>query len=156
MLSRRQFTTCVLCAVGGILAAEVGAPASGAGFTRTVINRQEFPGDSMVTLQVLVDIDPGYLVAAHTHPGAEFCYILDGGGTFGMKGATDRAVNPGDAFYVPPGTPHFLQNGRRKHALSPYILSIKINRSRHRQRSPRRPRRPFQVFAEPLSPSHPF
>jgi len=58
MLSRRQFTTCVLCAVGGILAAEVGAPASGAGFTRTVINRQEFPGDSMVTLQVLSTSTP--------------------------------------------------------------------------------------------------
>lgn len=123
MLSRRQFATCVLCAAGGVLAAEVGAPAQGAGFTRTVINRQEFPGDTMVTLQVQVDIDPGYLVAAHTHPGAEFGYILDGGGTFGMKGVADRPVKPGDAFSVPPGTPHFLQNGTAKtRVLSVYVV----------------------------------
>lgn len=123
MLSRLQFATCVFCAAGGVLAAEVGAPAQGAGFTRTVINRQEFPGDTMVTLQVQVDIDPGYLVAAHTHPGAELGYILDGGGTFGMKGVADRTVKPGDAFSVPPATPHFLQNGSAKtRVLSVYVV----------------------------------
>lgn len=123
MISRREFATCVLCAAGGVLAATVGATAQGAGFTRTVINRQEFPGDTMVTLQVRVDIDPGYLVATHTHPGAEFGYILEGGGTFGMKGVADRAVNPGDAFSVPAGTPHFLQNATAKtRVLSVYVV----------------------------------
>ncbi len=123
MLSRRQFTACAFCAAGGVLAAQVGATAQGTGFTRTVINRQEFPGDTMVTLQVQVDIDAGYLVAPHTHPGAEFGYVVDGGGTFGMKGSADRAVKTGDAFSVPPGTPHYLQNGTAKtRVLSVYVV----------------------------------
>jgi quercetin dioxygenase-like cupin family protein len=72
---------------------------------------------------VQVDIDPGYLVAGHTHPGAEFGYILDGGGTFGMKGAADRSVKTGDAFSVPPATPHYLQNGAAKtRVLSVYVV----------------------------------
>ncbi|MGD1065628.1 MAG: cupin domain-containing protein [Vulcanimicrobiaceae bacterium] len=123
MLSRRQFTTCVLCAAGGVLAAEVGVQAQGAGFTRTVLNRQEFPGDTMVTLQVQVDIEPGTLIAPHTHPGIEVGYVVDGGGTFGMKGAAERAVKPGDAFSVPPVTPHYLQNGtEHTRVLSVYVV----------------------------------
>jgi len=123
MLSRRQFTACVMCAAGGVLAAEVGVQAQAAGFTRTVLNRQEFPGDTMVTLQVQVDVDPGFLVAPHTHPGVEMGYVVDGGGTFGMKGASERAVKPGDAFSVPPATPHYLQNGPAKtRVLSIYVV----------------------------------
>ncbi len=123
MMSRGQFATCFLCAAGGVLAAEVGVSAQSAGFTRTVMNRQEFPGDTMATLQVQVDIEPGYLVAAHTHPGAELGYVLDGGATLGMKGAADRALKPGDAFSVPPETPHYVQNGPAKtRLLSVYVV----------------------------------
>ncbi len=123
MLSRRRFAVCALCAAGGVLAAEVGARAQALGFTRTVLNRIEYPGDNTVTLQVLVEIEPNVLVARHTHPGLEDGFIVEGGGTFGLKGVADRAVGPNDTFQVPRETPHLLQNGPKKtRVLSVYVV----------------------------------
>jgi quercetin dioxygenase-like cupin family protein len=123
MLARRRFATCVLCAAGGLLAAEVGVRAQAPGFTRTVLNRSETPGDTMVTVQVLVEIEPNALVARHTHPGTETGYFLDGAGTLGMQGQPDRAMKGGDAFQVPVELPHFVQNGPAKtRVLSTYVV----------------------------------
>ena len=123
MLARRRFATCFLCAAGGVLAADVGVRAQAPGFTRTVLNRSETPGDSMVTLQVLVEIDPNALIARHTHPGTESAYFLEGAGTYGVKGQPDRAMKAGDAFQVPPEMPHFVQNGPGKtRVLSVYVV----------------------------------
>jgi quercetin dioxygenase-like cupin family protein len=123
MLSRRRFATCAICAAGGVLMAEVGARAQAPGFTRTVLNRIEYPGDKMVTVQILVEIDPNFMVARHTHPGVETGYFLEGGGTFGMKGAPDRKMAQGDAFQVPYEVPHFVKNGPAKtRVLSIYVV----------------------------------
>ena len=123
MLSRRRFTTCALCAAGGVLVADVGVRAQAPGFTRTVLNRTEGPGDKLVTLQVLVEIEPNVLVARHTHPGLEDGYIVEGGGVFGMAGVADRTLAPGDAFAVSFEVPHFLQNGPKKsRVLSVYVV----------------------------------
>ena len=123
MFSRRRFAGCALCAAGGVLTATVGVRAQAPGFTRTVLNRINAPGDTMVTLQVLVEIDANYLVPRHTHPGTEEAYFLEGGGTFGMAGQPDRAVKAGDNFQVPMATPHFVQNGPAKtRVLSVYIV----------------------------------
>ena len=121
--NRRRFLSCALCAAGGVLAATVGARAQAPGFTRTVLNRIEGPGSDMVTLQVLVEIDPNVAVAWHTQPGTETGYIAEGGGTFGMKGQADRAVKPGDSFQVPTEVPHDLRNGAaRTRVVSVYVV----------------------------------
>lgn len=123
MLARRRFAACALCAAGGVLTATIGVRAQAPGFTRTVLNRIEAPGDTIVTLQVLVEIDAGYLVARHTHPGTEEAYFLAGGGTFGMAGQPDRVCKEGDSFQVPMATPHFVQNGPAKtRVLSVYVV----------------------------------
>ena len=111
MLSRRLFAACALCAAGGVLAATVGRPARAAGLVRTVLNRIEYPGDKMVTLQVLVEIEPGFMVPRHTHPGVENATLLAGGGVLGVKGMADRTVAAGDSFQIPVETPHLLHNG---------------------------------------------
>jgi quercetin dioxygenase-like cupin family protein len=123
MLSKRRFLACALCAGGGVLTAEIGVRAQAPGFTRTVLNRTPGPGESLVTLQVLVEIDPNVLVARHTHPSIEEGYILEGGGVFGLKGAADRTVKAGDSFQAPFETPHLLQNGPAKtRVLSVYVV----------------------------------
>lgn len=123
MLARRRFAACALCAAGGVLASAVGVRAQVSGLTRTVLNRSESPGDTMVTLQVLVEIDPDFVVARHTHPGTETGYFVEGGGIFGMQGQADRPMKPGDAFQVPTGTPHFVKNGPAKtRVLSVYVV----------------------------------
>lgn len=123
MLSRRGFATCALCAAGGVLMAEVGARAQTPGFTRTVLNRMEYPGDKMVTLQVLVEIDPNFVVQRHTHPGVENGTLVEGGGVFGMKGQADRTVAAGDSFQVPYQVPHLFHNGPAKtRIVSVYVV----------------------------------
>jgi quercetin dioxygenase-like cupin family protein len=123
MLSRRGFATCALCAAGGVLLAEVGARAQTPGFTRTVLNRVEYPGDKMVTVQVLVDIEPNAVIPRHTHPGVESATLIEGGGVFGMKGQADRTVAAGDSFQVPYEVPHLLRNGPAKtRIVSVYVV----------------------------------
>jgi len=123
MLSRRRFAACALCAAGGVLVAEIGARAQTGGLTRTVLNRVEYPGDKMVTVQVLVDIAPNFDVPRHTHPGVENATILEGGGVLGMRGAADRAVGAGDSFQIPYETPHLLRNGPAKtRIVSVYVV----------------------------------
>lgn len=123
MLSRRLFTACALCAGGGVLMATVGARAQAPGFTRTVLNRMDGPGDNTAIIQVLVEIEPGALVARHTHPGIETGYCVEGSATFGMAGQPDRAVKSGDAFQVPREVPHFVKNGpARTRVLSIYVV----------------------------------
>lgn len=123
MLARRRFAFCALCAAGGALTASIGAKAQAPGFTRTVLNRIDAPGETMATIQVLVEIEPNALIARHTHPGTEEGYLVEGGGTFGMKGQPDRLVKAGDAFQVPHSTPHLLQNGPAKtRVLSVYVV----------------------------------
>ncbi len=123
MISRRKFAVCALCAGGGLLAQAVGARAQGPGFTRTVLNRIDFPGDTMATVQVLVEIDPHALVARHTHPGVETGYVLDGGIVLAVQGAADRPLASGGAFQIPREVPHAVQNGAAKtRVLSIYVV----------------------------------
>ena len=123
MLSRRRFAACVVCAGGGLAAASAGSRAQAPGFTRTVLNRIDFPGDKMATIEILVEIDPGYLVARHTHPGVETGYVVAGGATLGVAGKTERAITVGDAFQIPEGVPHFVRNGPAKtRVLATYVV----------------------------------
>jgi quercetin dioxygenase-like cupin family protein len=123
MLSRRRFAACALCAAGGVLVAEVGARAAGPGFTRTVLNRIEYPGDNMVTLQVLVEIDADFVVPRHTHPGVENGTVIAGSSVLFMQGAADRPVAAGDSFQIPVGVPHGVRNGPAKtRVVSVYVV----------------------------------
>ena len=45
---------------------------------RTVLQKNDFPGDKMSTLVVLIEIAPNFVVAKHTHPGIETGYLLEG------------------------------------------------------------------------------
>ena len=116
MISRRFFAGCALC-VAGLKATNVSAQSPG--LVRNQLNRIEEPGDKLATIQMLVDIDANFYVPPHTHPGVETAYILEGGGTFQMKGKSDRAVGPGEAR---------LRLGRR--------LSVRcVRRGRHHVRA---------------------
>src|SRR5262249_28953320 len=56
----------------------------------------------------LVDatIEPGVMVARHTHPGIESAYVLEGGLEVPIQGQPTRTIKPGDGFQIPPETPH--------------------------------------------------
>ena len=58
------------------------------------------------TILVEAEIEAGVAVGRHTHPGIELAYVLEGGFELPIQGMETRMLKAGDAFQVPPNTPH--------------------------------------------------
>jgi quercetin dioxygenase-like cupin family protein len=115
MITRRFFAGCALCAAttGFIGSAEAQQVAATPGLKRKVLQQTDGPSPGYVTYIVEVEVDPGFDVARHTHPGIESSYITEGGGLMKVDGQPDREVKAGDAFQVPAGVPHSIKNGAK-------------------------------------------
>jgi len=109
MLTRRgfsSFATCAICGISEFIATEASAqgtqPAATPGVTRKILSQMDGPALGYVTLLVDATIDPGVMVARHTHPGIESAYVLEGGFELPIQGQP----KPGDGFQIPPEPPH--------------------------------------------------
>jgi quercetin dioxygenase-like cupin family protein len=116
MLTRRGFVGCALCAISGFIA--TGVAAQTPGVKRTVLTQIDGPVDGYVTISVRAEIEAGAQVARHTHPGIEATYVLEGGIALDVDGQGNHQLKPGDAFEVPPHTPHSAKNGPATTVLS--------------------------------------
>jgi len=113
MLTRRGFAgfaSCAICAVTGFVATDAsaaeGAPPVTPGVTRKLLSQMDGPMPGYVTISMEAEIEPGVTVARHTHPGIESGYVLEGGFELPIQGQPTRTLKVGDAFQVPPETPH--------------------------------------------------
>jgi quercetin dioxygenase-like cupin family protein len=113
MLTRRGFASvasCAICAATGLVATEVAAQnaplATTSGVTRKVLSEMDGPAQGYQTIIVEATIEPGVQVARHTHPGIESGYVIEGDLQLPIQGQPIRALKVGDAFQVPPETPH--------------------------------------------------
>jgi quercetin dioxygenase-like cupin family protein len=121
MVTRREFAGLASCAIRGLTglvatqAAAQGTPITTPGVTRKILSQMDGPFPGYVTINVLAEIEPGVLVARHTHPGIESGYVLEGGFDLPIQGQSTRTLKPGDGFQVPPETPHAgSKNGDQK------------------------------------------
>jgi quercetin dioxygenase-like cupin family protein len=64
------------------------------------------PMPGYVTIIVQAEIEPGVMVARHTHPGIESGYVIEGNLELPIEGQPTRALKSGDAYQVPTGIPH--------------------------------------------------
>jgi quercetin dioxygenase-like cupin family protein len=80
-------------------------PATG-GVTRKILSQTDGPAPGYETLLVEATIEPGTAVGRHTHPGVESAYVMEGGFELPIQGQPTRELKVGDAFQIPPGTPH--------------------------------------------------
>ena len=111
MLTRRSFTgfaSCALCAITGFIATEASAqaPPPSGGVNRKILSKSDGPAAGYETLLVEAEIEAGVAVGRHTHPGIESAYVLEGGFELPIQGMETRTLKAGDAFQVPPNTPH--------------------------------------------------
>ena len=113
MLTRRGFTgfaSCALCAITGFIATEASAqgtpPAASGGVTRKILSKTDGPTAGYETLLVEAEIEAGIAVGRHTHPGIESAYVLEGGFELPIQGMDTKMLKAGDAFQIPPNTPH--------------------------------------------------
>ena len=110
MLTRRGFASCALCAITGFIATEASAqgapPAAAGGVTRKILSQTDGPAAGYETVLVEATIEAGSAVGRHTHPGIESAYVMEGGFEPPIQGQATRNLKPGDAFQIPPNTPH--------------------------------------------------
>ena len=113
MLTRRGFTgvaSCAICVASGFIATDASAqgapPAATPGISRKVLSQLDGPAPGYTTIVVQATIEPGVLVARHTHPGIENGYILEGVIDLPVQGQPTRTLKPGDSWQVPAETPH--------------------------------------------------
>src|SRR6476660_2142806 len=113
MLTRRSFTGVAGCAVCGLAefvasgaAAQGTSPPATPGVTRKILSQTDGPAPGYVTLLVEAEIEAGVAVGRHTHPGIESAYVLEGGFELPIQGMETRMLKAGDAFQIPPNTPH--------------------------------------------------
>jgi quercetin dioxygenase-like cupin family protein len=113
MLTRRGFAgfaPCAICAVTGLVATDASAqitpPAATPGVTRKILSQMDGPAPGYVTIVAEATIEPGVVVARHTHPGIESGFVLEGNLEIPIEGQPTLMLTPGDAFQVPVRTPH--------------------------------------------------
>jgi quercetin dioxygenase-like cupin family protein len=77
---------------------------------KTTLQDRPFPPPHYHTATVRTVVDPGGMVAPHTHPGIEMAYILDGRAVLKVRGQPPRSVSAGDSFSIPVRVVHSVQN----------------------------------------------
>jgi len=131
MLTRRGFAgfaSCALCGLAEFVATDASAqatpPPAPTGFARKILSQIDGPTPGYVTVVAEVTIDPGILVARHTHPGIESGYVVSGGLELPIEGQETRKLKAGDGFQVPVATPHAgAKNGDTKTVIvSTYVI----------------------------------
>jgi quercetin dioxygenase-like cupin family protein len=82
------------------------------GFTRSVLQKTDFPGDQYSTLLMSVTINPNFTIARHTHPGIEIGYVVKGTGDIMIEGKPVLHLKAGQSYQIPAGVPHSAKAGR--------------------------------------------
>jgi quercetin dioxygenase-like cupin family protein len=116
MLTRRGFFACGLCAAAGFLA--TGVEAQTAGLERVIIGRMDGPAPGYETIEARVEIEPGFVIARHTHFGIENSYVVEGEIELAIDGLGSKTYKPGEGFQVPVGAIHGGKNGDKPAVLA--------------------------------------
>jgi quercetin dioxygenase-like cupin family protein len=87
-----------------------GAPApQPAGVTRTELQRHDLGMPGREAIQIRVGLAPGVAFPAHSHPGEEIIYVLEGTFEYHVAGRP-VTVGPGGVLFIPAGTVHAARN----------------------------------------------
>lgn len=78
-------------------------------FKRTPLQAVDFP-EGFRTVAALAEIAPGGNTGAHTHPGVETGYILEGEVVMSVEGEPDRTLKPGDSYVIAAGAVHDVKS----------------------------------------------
>src|SRR5688500_14519213 len=97
----------VLAVAGGFA---LHALAQQSGVKRTELQRQDLSLPGREVIQVRVDLDPGVTFPAHSHPGEEIAYVLEGVWEYQIEGKAPVTLQAGEALFIPAGAVHSAKN----------------------------------------------
>jgi quercetin dioxygenase-like cupin family protein len=99
-------------AIGLALALVLGMQTSRAqdGIKRTDLQTHDLSIPGREVVQQMVELQPGVVVARHTHPGEEVSVMLEGELVLDIAGKPSATLKAGQAFTVPMGAVHGVKN----------------------------------------------
>ena len=100
----------VAALIVGSVATQHVAHAQQAGSKRMDLQRHDLSAPGREVVQVRVDFDPGAAFGAHTHPGEEIIYVLEGSLEYQVEGKPAVTLHAGDVLFIPAGTIHAAKN----------------------------------------------
>ena len=110
MLTRRGFASCALCAITGFVATEASAqgapPAAAGGVTRKILSQSDGPVPGYKRYLWKPQSKPVWRSVGTRIRELNSAYVLEGGFELPIQGQETRTLKPGDAFQIPPDTPH--------------------------------------------------
>lgn len=86
------------------------AQAQAPGTKRTDLQRHDLGIPGREVVQVRVDFAPGVVAPAHSHPGEEIVYAMEGLLEYRLQGRPPVTLKPGDVLFIPAGTIHAVKN----------------------------------------------
>ena len=94
------------------------------GVTRTDLQTSDLSIPGREVVQQMVQLQPGVVVARHTHPGEEVTVLLEGTLRVDVAGRAPATYSAGQAFTIPSGVVHGVTNTGRSPAklLATYIV----------------------------------
>jgi quercetin dioxygenase-like cupin family protein len=94
------------------------------GIKRIDLQRHDLSVPGREVNQVLVEFAPGVAFPAHSHPGEEIVYVVEGSLEYALADKPPVTLKAGDVLFIPAGTVHAVKNvGSGKAAeLATYIV----------------------------------
>jgi quercetin dioxygenase-like cupin family protein len=86
------------------------APAQQPGIQRTDLQRHDLSVPGREVVQARVELGPGVVASAHTHPGEEIIYVLEGTLEYQVEGKPPVTLKAGDVLFIPAGAVHTAKN----------------------------------------------
>jgi quercetin dioxygenase-like cupin family protein len=80
------------------------------GIKRTDALRSDLSVPGLEVVQVRVDFAPGVSFPAHSHPGEEIAYVLEGELEYRLEGRPPVTLRAGQSLLIPAGTAHSARN----------------------------------------------
>ena len=113
-----------ICVAAAVFVLAAGINAQQPGFSRTVVQRGDLSTPGREVVSAIAEFQPGATVGAHTHPGEEAGYLLEGTLVFEQAGKPTVTLKAGETFFVPAGTVHNATNkgSARTRVLATYIV----------------------------------
>ena len=92
------------------------------GIKRTDIQTHDLSTPGREVVQQMVELQPGVVVAKHTHPGEEISVVLEGELVLQMAGKPDVTVKAGQPFFIASGIVHGVKASRATKLLATYVV----------------------------------
>ena len=86
------------------------AQAQQVGSKRTDLQRHDLSIPGREVIQVVVELAPGVTAPAHTHPGEEIIYVIEGLWEYQVEGKPPVTLKAGEVLFIPAGMIHSAKN----------------------------------------------